>query len=182
LAAQAVQDATSERLSETDAIVHRLLLPINSMDGSSSPAGGKMVVLRVDNNAQGKCFTAGLRQAMRLAKKHADVHDAAIIPDFGNFLLKDVEAEQRRRLQPGRHCTAHDCTCSAWSPRAQVESAQCADCGHDHFKATQYEDLLHLPCIVLLNEKGRMGDSFPHSFVCMDLRLRYQDQTLRLVA
>lgn len=36
-------------------------------------------------------------------------------------------------------------------------------------------DLLHLPCIVLLNEKGRMGDTFPHSFACMDLRLRKQD-------
>ena len=35
-----------------------------------------------------------------------------------------------------------------------------------------YEDLLGVPCILILCEKGRMGDTFPHTFDCLDMRLR----------
>lgn len=35
-----------------------------------------------------------------------------------------------------------------------------------------YEDLFGLPCLLLLCEKGRMGDTFPHTFDCLDMRLR----------
>lgn len=36
-----------------------------------------------------------------------------------------------------------------------------------------YEDLLGVPCLLILCEKGRMGDTFPHTFDCLDMRLRY---------
>jgi len=35
-----------------------------------------------------------------------------------------------------------------------------------------YKDLEGLPCILILLEKGRMGDTFPGSFNCLDLRMR----------
>ncbi len=35
-----------------------------------------------------------------------------------------------------------------------------------------YEDLLGVPCILILCEKGRMGNTFPHTFDCLDMRLR----------
>lgn len=35
-----------------------------------------------------------------------------------------------------------------------------------------YEDLLGVPCLLILCEKGRMGDTFPHTFDCLDMRLR----------
>ncbi|GBG34091.1 GREB1-like protein [Hondaea fermentalgiana] len=39
-------------------------------------------------------------------------------------------------------------------------------------KTAKYEDLENLPTIVILCEKGRMGDTFPHSFRFLDIRLR----------
>jgi hypothetical protein len=39
--------------------------------------------------------------------------------------------------------------------------------------ADQYEHLKHLPCILILVQKGRMGDTFPSTFNCMDIRLSY---------
>lgn len=35
-----------------------------------------------------------------------------------------------------------------------------------------YEDLYGVPCVLILCEKGRMGDTFPHTFDCLDMRLR----------
>ena len=36
-----------------------------------------------------------------------------------------------------------------------------------------YGDLFGLPCVLILCEKGRMGDTFPHTFDCLDMRLRF---------
>ncbi len=36
----------------------------------------------------------------------------------------------------------------------------------------QYSDLHGIPCLLILCEKGRMGDTFPHTFCCLDLRIR----------
>jgi hypothetical protein len=36
-----------------------------------------------------------------------------------------------------------------------------------------YEDLKDLPCILILCEKGKMGDTFPKSLWYYDLRMRY---------
>eukprot|EP01041_Mallomonas_annulata_P001358 gene1358-2629_t len=36
----------------------------------------------------------------------------------------------------------------------------------------KYEDLANVPCLIILCEKGRMGDTFPHNLRVLDLRLR----------
>lgn len=43
-----------------------------------------------------------------------------------------------------------------------------------------YEDLLGVPSVLILCEKGRMGDTFPHTFDCLDMRLRYATSCLHL--
>lgn len=40
------------------------------------------------------------------------------------------------------------------------------------FGVGNFLDLKDIPCILILVEKGRMGDTFPHSLTGMDLRLR----------
>ena len=45
----------------------------------------------------------------------------------------------------------------------------------------QYVDLYGVPCILLLCEKGRMGDTFPQTFSCLDLRIRTSENTSTLV-
>ena len=42
-------------------------------------------------------------------------------------------------------------------------------------KALTYNQLESLPCLLVLCEKGRMGDTFPFSFACLDLRVRSPD-------
>ena len=36
-----------------------------------------------------------------------------------------------------------------------------------------YEHLKGLPCIVIVVDKGRMGETFPYNFKVFDLRARY---------
>ena len=41
-----------------------------------------------------------------------------------------------------------------------------------------FEDLQNIPCVLILVEKGRMGDTFPHSMNCLDLRIRASDNMM----
>eukprot|EP00742_Colponemidia_sp_Colp-10_P010277 GILJ01011283.1.p1 GENE.GILJ01011283.1~~GILJ01011283.1.p1 ORF type:complete len:1247 (+),score=156.46 GILJ01011283.1:102-3743(+) len=47
------------------------------------------------------------------------------------------------------------------------------------FLPKTYEDLVDLPCILILCNKGRMGDTFPPSLQYYDLRLRYSSRPTR---
>lgn len=40
-----------------------------------------------------------------------------------------------------------------------------------------YSDLLNVPMILILCDKGRTGDTFPHSLGCFDLRVRTPEQS-----
>jgi hypothetical protein len=48
-------------------------------------------------------------------------------------------------------------------------------------KKLEYKHLEGLPCILILVEKGRMGDTFPQSFNCLDLRIRTSENTSSFV-
>lgn len=41
-----------------------------------------------------------------------------------------------------------------------------------------YADLLNIPMILILCDKGRTGDTFPHSLGCFDLRIRTAEDSL----
>ncbi|KAK9815938.1 hypothetical protein WJX72_012295 [[Myrmecia] bisecta] len=45
----------------------------------------------------------------------------------------------------------------------------------------QYMDLYGIPCMLFLCEKGRMGDTFPQTFSCLDLRIRTSKLTTTFV-
>ena len=53
--------------------------------------------------------------------------------------------------------------------------------GKEEPKKLEYKHLEGLPCILILVEKGRMGDTFPHSFNCLDLRIRTSENTSTFV-
>ena len=44
---------------------------------------------------------------------------------------------------------------------------------NSELKIRKYEDLIDIPCILILCEKGKMGDTFPKSMAYYDMRLRY---------
>ena len=45
----------------------------------------------------------------------------------------------------------------------------------------KYGDLHGIPCLLILCEKGRMGDTFPQTFGCLDLRIRTSDNATTFV-
>lgn len=55
----------------------------------------------------------------------------------------------------------------------QVEPSLLDKAGLTGRRLRKYSDLDGLPCILILCEKGKMGDTFPPSFRYYDLRLRY---------
>lgn len=158
--------------NETQKVVRLLLEPLWAATRGSALVGhvrGKMVVLRVSTNLQGYCFQHGLLLALTVS----GLPDFCVIPDFGTSTLKQLDPRYLHWLQLGAH-TCTECACAEPQVASPSHSSECPTCEHVHRPVSVYEDLLHLPCIVLLNEKGRMGDTFPHSFACMDLRLRHQ--------
>ena len=48
-------------------------------------------------------------------------------------------------------------------------------------KSLTYSQLESLPCLLVLCEKGRMGDTFPFSFACLDLRVRSADSLSTMI-
>eukprot|EP00966_Prymnesium_polylepis_P277768 6417268-Prymnesium_polylepis.2 len=53
--------------------------------------------------------------------------------------------------------------------------------GRKSGKRLTYEHLHSLPCVLLLMDKGRMRDTFPHSFDCLDLRICTSDNVSTLI-
>ena len=77
-------------------------------------------------------------------------------------------------LQPKICADKFDCHCRGL--KLQAGRKKCGYCDHVHKSITQYEDLENLACVLILVEKGRMGDTFPQSFDCLDLRLSYDSK------
>ena len=48
-------------------------------------------------------------------------------------------------------------------------------------KDLQYGDLHGVPCLLILCEKGRMGDTFPQTFQCLDLRIRTSENATTFI-
>jgi hypothetical protein len=65
----------------------------------------------------------------------------------------------------------NDCNCSKYRRKEGSCSLVCTSCLHIHKMLHSYEDLEGLPCFLILVDNGRMGDTFPRSLHCMDLRL-----------
>lgn len=57
-------------------------------------------------------------------------------------------------------------------PLQNAKGTDCIKIIERRTKALTYSQLESLPCLLVLCEKGRMGDTFPFSFACLDLRVR----------
>ena len=53
-----------------------------------------------------------------------------------------------------------------------AKGTDCIKIAERDTQALTYSQLESLPCLLVLCEKGRMGDTFPFSFACLDLRVR----------
>ena len=152
--------------SETNCLVKSLIQ-------SSKQVSGKMKILRAKSRKTANQFFHSLIQARRLACQE---NCFEIIRDYGEFNLKKLMTSAGtffQKLQPKKCQFQFECHCS--NLKLQPGRPKCDNCQHVHKPITQYEDLQNLPCVLILVDKGRMGDTFPQSFDCLDLRLSYDE-------
>ena len=163
--------------SETFRIVDDLIMKELPTDGMM----GKMKVIRVKSNAYGNELYKTLVSARKIGSSGKD-YFFEIIRYFDNFALSEKstiksirriwEVLQRNECQFVKARKNERCHCVCYQP--QSEGLCCAICLHEHTNVRQFSDLDRLPCIVILVEKGRLGDTFPPSLNVMDLRTRHR--------
>ena len=149
-----------------------------------------MAIIRVKKIAQGKM----LKQSLCVARHVAEQHDFEIVEDYctqgstldgatklKNHISKNVK-EARRNLNAIQlrilkkiqddDCGETDkfgmpnCTeCKKYIPDGDEFELRCKNCKHIHREFKGYEDLIGLPCLLILVNNGRMGDTFPHSLI-----------------
>ena len=134
---------------------------------------GKMKIVRAKTKETANMFFYTLELARELSSLKECFE---IIRDYGG---EQIEKQLKpsspffSKLQPVNCQFKLDCRCS------ELELCpgrrKCTNCQHVHKSITQYEDLEDLACVLILVDKGRMGDTFPQSFDCLDLRLSYDN-------
>lgn len=165
-----VADSTSDEcawFNETD----RLLCGIVSNDANRGEGHGQMVVMRVYNKETQQCMQHCLRQAVQTLSIHdgsSEQHPVfSVVSDNGDpkvSLSTSIEPyfmEQFNLLNPGA---------GEGTYTLQNRLKDLADGGRR--PSLCYADLLNVPMILILCDKGRTGDTFPHSLGCFDLRIR----------
>ena len=146
---------------------------VKSLIQSGKQGSGKMKILRAKSTETAEQFFYTLQEARKLASQE---NCFEIIRDYGKSNLKGFMTSSPtffQKLQPEKCQFQLKCHCS--NLKLNTKLPKCGNCQHVHKPITQYEDLQNLACVLILVEKGRMGDTFPESFDCLDLRLSYDD-------
>ena len=89
--------------------------------------------------------------------------------------IQTTDCEALIQMDDGRESKKDNrqpCLCSSYEPEA-VDTLICKNCSHIHKEFKSYSDLKGLPCLLILINNGRMGDTFPPSFIAMDDRSSY---------
>ena len=174
------------RNSETFRIVNDLINGRTSVN-----IKGRMKIIRVNDTAIGNRFYATLSLARKLGQDDG-TYFFEIIRYFEKLKLYDQrnmnescrriwQELQRKRCESFTHeKTREMCQCESYV--GGDKSIACMNCQHDHTNIKQFSDLNNLPCIVIVIEKARIGETFPKSFNCMDLRLRNRVQKPKLTS
>ncbi|GBG35110.1 GREB1-like protein [Hondaea fermentalgiana] len=163
--------------NETDRLLHDLLdihpntyhgglfsvvEDFGGSDGKKKRTSGGKVVQKVARRAT-SLFTQLEPWTLTRDLRHPSKHDDAKQDDAGtkpetivDRVNKSFAEAQAQEAEARKHLGES----SRPSPTKAVQ------------KTAKYEDLENLPTIVILCEKGRVGDTFPHSFRFLDIRLR----------
>jgi hypothetical protein len=154
----------NEWFTESDRIIRKLLY-------ERQPA--PMVIVRVYDNDENRSMQQIMRHAMEVCglnksrERRSDIPAFSVISNISDTkLLAVLEPYYRSEYDVGGNRFLKDI------PRMRVGKER-----NENAKAVinydlKYEDLLNVPCMIILCEKGRMGDTFPHTLSIVDLRLR----------
>lgn len=128
-----------------------------------------MVVLRVVDTDDNKDMQTILRRAMTVSELFSRPNDGqsprapgfCILGDISNTQIFDSLGPYYQHVYTSTSLAGEDSTVEK---RVEMSGSR--------KRAAVYEDLMNIPILVILCEKGRMGDTFPPSLRVMDLRVR----------
>ena len=151
---------------------------VSSLIQSGKGQVGKMKIIRAKSMETANQFY----NTLQLVREMCTLEECfEIIKDYGGIQIKNQLVTSNpffRRLQTEKCQAKIDCLCN--NLELQPRQKKCVNCKHVHKSITQYEDLENLACVLIFVDKGRMGDTFPQSFDCLDLRLNYDSKPLYL--
>eukprot|EP00966_Prymnesium_polylepis_P329199 7384943-Prymnesium_polylepis.1 len=163
---------------ETDEIVSQLL----------SPDKIRMQVLRVSDTAVGEkilSFLSSVRRRLGLEAQFellGDFKDLNIKKEMDQQWFESLQRTHRGWPIACQHrvgASRKPCDkgpdgrpCEEYQPSGKDK--KCANCGHAHVNICSYGDLRNRSLLLILVAKGRLGDTFPHTFHCLDMRARYR--------
>ena len=170
---------------KTNEIIQSIVTKFNDKDHS-----GHMAIIRTNRRKHGQM----LKQSLCVARHVAGRYDFEIVEDYcsegatlgeatklRSHISKNVEeAKQKmnaiqlrilKKIQDD-NCGETDkfgipnCTeCKKYVPDSDEFELRCQNCKHVHREFKSYEDLIGLPCLLILVNNGRMGDTFPQSLI-----------------
>lgn len=168
--------------------------------GPDVRGSGHMVIIRVNVKAAGNI----LKHTLCLARKVVELYKLEFIQDYGSLsektqlrhhmsneeklaqmdrydhgdrILRKIQVDDCRYIKG--NTGIRDCQCKKYTlnDSKKLLDLKCANCGHVHKEFWSYEDLAGIPCLLILVDNGRMGDTFPPTLRAMDLRLRNADKS-----
>ncbi len=134
--------------TETDRIVHRLICERDVLNGFAP-----MVLMRCFDNDENKSMQILLQYA--LLKCGLCLHGRpafSVICDIGKTNIYNAVDPYYKSYPRSNSATLNEL--------------------YKANKGLKYEDFKGVPCLIILCEKGRMGDTFPHTLCVLDMRLR----------
>ena len=151
---------------------------------------GNMAIVRATSILHGNLF----KQSLCIARHVSKDINLELIQDYdtkstlgAHMEIAAVEAERRgnpnelrilKKIQVNKcEKTNKDglrtCDCKNYIQSENRFDLSCMNCRHIHREFKSYGDLIGLPCLLILVNKGRMGDTFPESLVALDDRANH---------
>ncbi|GBG34092.1 GREB1-like protein [Hondaea fermentalgiana] len=165
---------TDENLSIQDCLRSAL----EKLGLTSHDHGGLLSVVADVGGSDGKKRTSGGQEVQKLARRATSLFTQletwTLTRDLRHPSKQDVAGTERETIadRVNKSFAEAEAQAQETEARKRLGEASHSTTSQTVQKTAKYEDLENLPTIVILCEKGRMGDTFPHSFRFLDIRLR----------
>ena len=146
--------------------------------------------IRVSSGEQPVINAKIAKQSLCIAQKVSGIEHLEILQDHGRASLEDSMVSGEKTAKDLEHpdslsikyrIQTQECHDKRCNPKCMnyhktenqcmnEYSLRCKKCNHIHHKFRSYQDLANLPCILILVQNGKMGNTFPETLVAIDDR------------
>ncbi len=160
---------------------HETLFTLQCIRDLLSGEHACMQVLRIADVQRGEMVFRFLRKVRQKLEYESSFE---LLGDFKDLKIQEsMDRTWFESIQHGKKCEhligkgLTPCDCETYTPPETNSSKlqknkRCGKCGHAHVSVNSYEYLTGRPLLLVLVSKGRLGDTFPQTFRCLDMRVR----------